>query len=85
MSSTALPGSQRRSGLLNDSYFHNINGGNFYNTACDAHIYNESSSKRESPTEVIILMFTQYLTLELADLYKLVATSTLHDSKERFP
>ena len=91
MSSTALSGSldsQRQPGLLNDSHFHSINGGNFYNTAGDAHIYNarESSSQREFPTEVIIiLMFTRYLTLELADLHKLVATTALHDSEERFP
>jgi hypothetical protein len=43
-----------------NSHFHNINDGNFYNTAGDAHIYNAttSSSQREFPTEVIILMFT---------------------------
>ena len=32
-----------------------------------------------------MLMFIRYLTLELADLYELVATSALHDAKERFP
>ena len=78
---------QRQPGLLNNSHSNNINGGNFYNTAGDAHIYNvtKSSPKREFPSEVIIQMFTPYLTLELADLYKWVATSALHDSKERFP
>ena len=59
----------------------------FYNTAGDAHIYNAttSSSKREFPTEVVISIFTRYLTLELQDFYGLAATSALHDSKERFP
>ena len=41
--------------------------------------------KREFPTEVVISIFTRYLTLELQDFYGLVATSALHDSKERFP
>ena len=60
--SKALKGqiTQRQPGLLNNSHSHNINGGNFYNTAGDAHIYNvtKSSSKREFPTEIIIQMFT---------------------------
>ena len=78
---------QPQVGLLNESRFNNINGGNFHNTGRDTIIFNviASSSKCEFPTKVIVLMFTRYLTIELADLYKLVATSALHDSMERFP
>ena len=79
---------QPQVGLLNDSHSNKINGGNFYNTGGHTFVFNVAgSSKREFPTEVIVLMFTRYLTLvELAALYKLVATSPLHASMmKRFP
>ena len=79
--------SQPQGGILNNSQSININGGSFRSTGRDTIILNVtvSPSKCEFPTEVIVLMFTRYLTLELADIYKSVATSALHDSMERFP
>ena len=75
-------------GMLNGSQLGNISGTQLNNIGGNAYIFymTGSSSKCEFPTEVIVLMFTRYLlTLELADIYKSVATSALHDLMERFP
>ena len=75
-------------GMLNGSQLGNISGTQLNNIAGNAYIFyiTGSSSKCEFPTEVIVLMFTRYLlTLEMADIYKSVATSALHDLMERFP